>query len=276
MVENQTMTPFLQRGDRLPAVVSAQILFNQNFISGESIEVDGIFGRQTEMAVRKFQQHRGLPSTGRIDARLWRKLLENNRNQWQTLEAMDVTEASDQAIYQPRQMEQITSRREMIYNHGMSDGVRSARQSLLGAGRTGRVMLLQFHGHGNQGTMGIGIGTGGDLEDGAYYSSRLGIEHASALSRFLTPLAPLFCRFGSVELHGCHTGGGHRGRRLLQMLSDTWNVPVTAGLRNQYGHNETMFRFEGPTHTAFPGGGSLRSWARSLPEAVPFSAPSGS
>nr|WKN35110.1 peptidoglycan-binding domain-containing protein [Tunicatimonas sp. TK19036] len=269
------MIPFLQRGDRLPAVVSAQILLNQNFISGESIEADGIFGRQTEIAVRKFQQHRGLSSTGQIDARCWRKLLENNRNQWQTLEAIDVTEATDRAIYQPHQMQQITNQRLMIYNPGMSDGVRSVRQSLLGTGRTSKVMLLQFHGHGNQGTMGIGIGTGGDLEEGAYMSSRLGTEHSDSLSRFLAPLAPLFCRFGSVEMHGCHTGGGHRGRRLLQMLSDTWGVPVTAGLGNQYGHSETMFRFEGPTRTAFPGGGSLRSWARSLPEAAPVSNPSG-
>jgi hypothetical protein len=269
------MIPFLKQGDRLPAVVSAQILLNQNFISGESIGVDGIYGSQTETAVRKFQQHRRLSPTGQIDARCWRKLLENNSNQWQTLEAIDITEASDRAIYQPDQMQQITNRRQMIYNSGMSDGVRSVRQSLLGTGQTGRVMLLQFHGHGNQGSMGIGIGRGGDLEAGAYYSSRLGIEHADYLSRFLAPLARLFCRFGSAELHGCHTGGGYRGRRLLQMLSDTWGVPVTAGLRGQYGHNETMFRFEGPTRTAFPGGGSLMSWARSLPEAALVSNPSG-
>ena len=42
-------------------------------------------------------------------------------------------------------------------------------------------------------------------------------------------------------------------------------VPVTAGLRTQYGGGSSTFRFEGPTLTAFPGGGDLKSWARSRP-----------
>lgn len=41
---------------------------------GEEVEVDGNFGEQTEGAVRRFQNRKGIPESGRVDLRTWEAL----------------------------------------------------------------------------------------------------------------------------------------------------------------------------------------------------------
>src|SRR4051812_46892766 len=58
-------------GSRGPAVAAVQSKLRSTL---PSILVDGIFGPQTEGAVRAYQRAHGLPVTGRVDARTWSAL----------------------------------------------------------------------------------------------------------------------------------------------------------------------------------------------------------
>lgn len=64
--------PTLRRGDRGDMVVWAQQHLRG---AGSRFTVSGLFGPKTKSAVRVFQADRGLPVTGVIDHRTWRKLL---------------------------------------------------------------------------------------------------------------------------------------------------------------------------------------------------------
>lgn len=64
----ETTKPTLKRGDSGDAVVDLQrLLFG--------LVADGIFGPKTEAAVRRFQERRGVPATGVVDASTWAALL---------------------------------------------------------------------------------------------------------------------------------------------------------------------------------------------------------
>lgn len=71
----------------------------------------------------------------------------------------------------------------------------------------------------------------------------------------------------------CETAKGPYGHTLLTNIANTLRIPATAGLRVQYGGGLTTFAFEGPTYTAIPGGGSLGSWCKALPDFVEMSVP---
>ncbi len=66
----------LSRGDRGKEVLDVQTrLLGQGFELGRE-GMDGFFGRHTELAVRSFQQRRGLLVDGVIGANTWRELVE--------------------------------------------------------------------------------------------------------------------------------------------------------------------------------------------------------
>jgi peptidoglycan hydrolase-like protein with peptidoglycan-binding domain len=60
--------PILRRGDRAHPVQTLQYLLREH---GQTISVDGIFGPETDAAVRAFQQHEGLVADGLVGPQTW-------------------------------------------------------------------------------------------------------------------------------------------------------------------------------------------------------------
>ena len=64
--------PLIRRGDQAHPVPSLQYLLRAN---GRSVTVDGIFGPNTEAAVRAFQQSKGLAVDGIVGPNTWSALI---------------------------------------------------------------------------------------------------------------------------------------------------------------------------------------------------------
>ena len=64
--------PLVRRGDQAHPVPSLQYLLRAN---GHSVTVDGIFGPNTEAAVRAFQQSKGLAVDGIVGPNTWSALI---------------------------------------------------------------------------------------------------------------------------------------------------------------------------------------------------------
>jgi peptidoglycan hydrolase-like protein with peptidoglycan-binding domain len=64
--------PLVRRGDRAHPVPSLQYLLRAN---GRTVTVDGIFGPNTEAAVRAFQQAKGLAVDGIVGPNTWSALI---------------------------------------------------------------------------------------------------------------------------------------------------------------------------------------------------------
>lgn len=248
------MHPLLRYGDRLPTVVAVQILVNRKMRQGTYIAVDGIYGSKTREAVRAFQRKRGLSPDGIVGQSTWPALTQEES--LVLIDSVDVTNSKDMG-YEDAAIRNAGG--SPIVNFGMCNGVRVAMQEIQARSGRGTVVLLRFHGHGAPGFMGVTTGTGSEI------SSEFGVTFLDSLARYLSHFKWIFSSFGSAELHGCRVGAGHDGRRLVTVLAQAWGVPVTAGLRTQFGGGSSTFRFEGPTFTSFPGGGDLKSWARSRP-----------
>lgn len=248
------MYPLLRRGDRLPTVAVVQILINRHMERGTYIAVDGIYGRNTRNAVIEFQRRKGLGVDGIVGKNTWGALTRGQ--DLHVIDSVDVTNPKDMG-YEDAAIQGAGG--QPIVNFGMCNGVKVATAKIQARAGRGDVVLLRFHGHGAPGVMGISSGTETEL------SSEFGVTFLDSLARYLGRLSPIFSPLGSAELHGCRVGAGRDGRRLVAALARAWGVPVTAGRRTQYGGGSSTFRFEGPTFTAFPGGGGLKSWARSRP-----------
>ncbi len=63
----------LRQGSRGDAVKAAQAALQQHV---ESLSIDGHFGRQTDQAVRSFEQNNGLPTDGVIGSATWLRLTD--------------------------------------------------------------------------------------------------------------------------------------------------------------------------------------------------------
>ncbi len=246
------MYPMLRYGDRLPTVAAVQILVNRKMHQGTYIAVDGIYGSKTREAVRAFQRERGLAPDGVVGEDTWRALIRDEK--LVVIDSVDLTNPEDMG-YNDAAIRNAGG--SPIVNFGMCNGVKVAMQDIRARARMGHVVLLRFHGHGKPGVMGVTMGKRVEM------SSAFGVTFIDSLARYLGSFRWMFSSFGSAELHGCRVGAGRDGRRLVMALARAWGVPVTAGLRAQYGGGSSTFQFEGPTFTAFPNG-NLRTWARSL------------
>ena len=249
------MYPLLRRGDKLPTVAVVQIMINRKMKEGTYIKVDGMYGPETKQAVYDFQKaSKKLRADGVVGKHTWNALVSGQS--LEVIDSVDVTNPKDMGS------EDAAIRRAggtPILNFGMCRGVRVVKHEIHARAKAGGTVLLRFHGHGSPGEMGISVGTG------AHASSEFGVTYLDSLAQFIASLAWIFPALGSAELHGCRVGAGQNGRRLCRGLAQAWGVPVTAGIRSQYGGGPSTFRFEGPVYTAFPYGGDLKSWAKSLP-----------
>ena len=166
------------------------------------------------------------------------------------IDVLDATEASDR--HEAAAIRAGGSR--PIILHGMCGAVEHVVQEIIArAGTRRRITLLRFHGHGAPGMMNIAAGKAAHFQ----HHSGVSVGNLGATSGSLAKLTPFFASRARVELHGCKVAKGPNGQKLLKDLATIWGVPVSAGTRNQIGGTGKQFKFEGPVHTAMPGGGML-------------------
>ncbi len=240
----------LRVGDHLPAVASVQWMLNQTR-RVPPVVVDAIFGAQTGASVAEFQRQEGLPDTGIVDTATWNPLA--NATSRVTVDSIDGAELDDwlsEAYYLG------SGGGVLLGNFGMSMGVPVVLQRIATSASPGSVAVLRFSGHGSPGHMTLTLGRA----RARYVDSMLAGEvMPRQVVAMLGSLRPIFGPCGSIELHGCSTGRGPKGRLLLRKMADACGVPVTAALITQYG-GHMADRFEGPTATVCPGGASMPSW----------------
>ena len=251
----------LQRGDRLPTVGVMQLLLNR---AGNSLDVDGAFGRHTLDAVLAFQQQRGLPPTGKIGPRTWSALVQDD-----DLPLIDLIDVFHERIYEIQAQEIVNSGGSPIYMGGMSNGLAQMEEELRGASQ---ILLLRIIGHGASGVQAISMGKGGWVERVGrrniphmypHETTSLNNSNAAAIP---SSLGGIFGPWGSLELHGCHVAQGVKGQEFVQKLADILGVPVTAGTGTQ----RSGLRFLGTTFTAVPYRRTLEQWCAELPQFTPI------
>jgi len=245
---------YVRRKHRGPKVVMVQILVNRHTPS-VALEVDGIFGKNTDAGVQEFQRFAKINDDGIVGKDTWRKL--KLASGMQIVDVVDNT-ANDSAG-------EISTIRaaggEPIVMFGMCNGVGQAMSFVVQrANGPGSIVLLRMHAHGASGSHNVS----GGVDDFDAHLAGIALSNFSQIQGSLASVKPYLAPFASAELHGCNVGRGTAGRKLINKLRDVWEVPVSAGMRSQYaGTKGSQFVFEGPVYTAYPGG-SLSKWAGSV------------
>ncbi len=252
--------PYLRQGDHLPAVGVLQRLLIR---TGSRLRADGIFGPKTKAAVQDFQRARRLKPDGIVGVQTWPRV--SAASDLQIIDCIDIFDPSLLRL-EARDIRRVGGNPVVI--GGMCNGVQQAVSEIRLAGRS--VFLLRFHGHGARGVASISSGHG-ELDPDLEHRSDIALENLAQIRPVISQLFSIFGAYGCVQFMHCETGGGRSGRRLLDQIARMLGVPVSAGVRTQYGGGLRTFRFEGPTHTATPRGESLSGWCRSLPDFAGFS-----
>jgi hypothetical protein len=247
-------------GEHSPRVVLIQILLNRARTS-PLLEVDGRFGPKTERAVIAYQRNNpGLHPSGKVDSATWMKLPRGN-----SVNVVDVVDVGDPGLGASVVKDLTAAGGKPIELGLMCNGVGQMVTSASARAASGSVGLLRIIGHGNLGQW-LTVSVGNVVhsspawqkvlasEDHSYVSA----DNFAQLAPVLAPLKRLFAPYGSAEHGGCSLGGRERTRKLLHMLADLWQVPVTVGVGLQYSN----LHFDGRTFTAYPGFGTLESWSR--------------
>lgn len=251
---------YLRWGDKLPSVGVLQKLLNR---TGESLTIDGIFGNNTKAAVQRFQRPRGLQVDGIVGQNTWPRVSANAN-----LPIIDCIDVFDPSLNNLEARDIRRAGGNPVIIGGMSNGVEQAVSDIVNTAGN-NVFLLRFHGHGASGVAGVSDGHG--LSDGIDHRSSIDSSNVAILLPILSRLRSIFGPYGNIQFMHCNTGQGASGRQLLQQIANGVGVPVTAAIRTQLGGGVATFKFEGPTHTAFPSGGTLRSWSSSRPDFPRFS-----
>ena len=71
------------KGDESSFISLVQFILNELSVIYDGLgdlQTDGSFGEDTEMAIKKFQVHSGLPPTGRVDLITWNRLIRDFSN----------------------------------------------------------------------------------------------------------------------------------------------------------------------------------------------------
>lgn len=240
-------------GNHLPIVAVVQKLLDR---TGYPLTADGSFGAKSKEAVKKFQRdHQPLAADGAVSVNTWPRLVANDPG-FKVLDCIDVDDGFMGEVNHARKY----GGNPLVIG-GMSNGVEQAISMINGAAAPGSVCLLRFHGHGSPGGAGIGAGKWEYGDQG----NILGTNQIALIGTLFGRLRGLFSPFGCIQFMHCSTGQGASGTSVLQSVANATGVPATAALRIQLGGGSTTFRYEGPTKTAIPGGGSIKSWASKFP-----------
>jgi hypothetical protein len=251
---------YLQMGDNLPAVGVLQKLLNR---SGARLSPDGAFGPRTRDAVMQFQRQRQLSADGVVGADTWPRISSGA-----TLPIVDCIDVWDPSLFQLEAGDIQGAGGTPILIGGMCNGVEQAVQQIVGMARN--AFLLRFHGHGAPGIASVATGQG-EVDPNTNERSDIALKNLEQIRPFIRSMRGIFGPYGCVQFMHCETGRGHSGRQLLHEIALDLGVPVTAAIREQLGGGLSTFRFEGPTVTAFPGAGSLRTWSNALPDFTAYS-----
>lgn len=241
---------YLRQGSVRPAVATTQKML------GGGITVDGYFGPGTKGRVATYQSGHTPPlgSDGIVGKNTWTALTGDY-----DLVTIDVVDAHDPSVGATEAADVRAAGGEPIVLYGQSNGVAvMVSEVIRRAGRHRRIALLRIHSHGAPGSMNI---TAGEEALDEHMTS-LDLSTLWYTGPQLAALAPYFVPWGSTELMGCNVGEGSSGTQLLNRVAGFLQVPVSAGVRTQFGGGHKTFVFEGPIKTGYPYGSSLKAWAR--------------
>lgn len=242
-----------ESGNHLPIVAVVQKLLDR---TGYPLTADGSFGPKSKEAVKKFQRdHQPLAADGVVSVNTWPRLVANDPG-FKVLDCIDVDDGFMGEVNHARKY----GGNPLVIG-GMCNGVEQAISLIKSAAAPGSVALLRFHGHGSPGGAGIGAGKWEYGDQG----NIMGPGRIAEIATLFGRLRGLFSAYGCIQFMHCSTGQGASGTSVLQSVANATGVPATAATRIQLGGGSTTFRYEGPTKTAIPGGGNLKSWAARLP-----------
>jgi peptidoglycan hydrolase-like protein with peptidoglycan-binding domain len=278
----------LKIGDKLPAVGVLQKLLNRY---GAKLNTDGIFGRRTWDAVLGFQRKYNLVIDGDVGVETWTELVTytNNTKIVDCIDVFDLNKWKDgngKMMTGERRVIDITNvGGNPISIGGMSNGVEQAVTLILLNSTMGQTFLLRFFGHGAPGSVGISVGEwvfqdpsgknpDTEITPEEYKYSSINYDNTQNNLDIMLPklrrLRAIFSPYGCIEFMHCSVAGSSKGKQFCNKIANTVGVPVTAGINTQYSGGLSTFKFEGPTYTAIPNGGTLKGWCRNLPDFPPI------
>ena len=256
----------LRGGDQGPLVLTVQLLLCVH--RDRPIGRDGLYGPETQRAVRDFQRSQTLAVDGTAGPETWSALTD--RTNFRVVNAVDVMDPLLLRKNVPSDLIDVGG--NPVLTGGMSGGVRAVVDGVAArCSGAGSLLLLRFIGHGSKGLMGVSTGIGGYYDEkGQPVSFRSAQNQASITTKNLGTVGPILRRLryylspaGCVELHGCGVAQQADGALLLQRLTDLWTVPVSAGLGSQrVGGLSKTLRMEGRVVTRYPGAGGLEGWSQ--------------
>ena len=241
---------WLREGDRLPAVAVMQHLLKR---TGITVATDGVFGPRTNDAVRNFQKSHGLAVDGIVGLETWPRLKSN-----EPLQILDFVDIFDPVINDREARSINGAGGNALVMGGACNGINQSMQMIEQV--ASNLFMLRLHGHGAPGLAGISQGT----ENLPQWSA---FKNMASSREALQRIRHVFGPYGCIQFMHCSTGAGAEGFKFLQMVADTLMIPASAAYNVQLGGplKETV-RFEGMVRTVCPGGVSLATWARSLPD----------
>jgi peptidoglycan hydrolase-like protein with peptidoglycan-binding domain len=246
-------------GQQSPRVALIQILLNR---AGNTLTVDGCFGRLTRAAVVGFQSSHGIaPANAIVGPKTWEKfpLGENTK-------IVDVVDVGDPNVGDNAVAELRKAGGDPIRLGLMCAGVEQMVTNVISQAKNrGTIALLRITGHGNLGRwMTVSVGDVVDLKPQDYkvwateYHSYIDWGHIDVLAPTLSWLRGYFAPYGMMEHGGCSLGSRPETRKLMRRLADIWDVPVSVGV----GIQTSILKFDGQTFTAYPKNGNLESWSQ--------------
>jgi peptidoglycan hydrolase-like protein with peptidoglycan-binding domain len=244
---------YLEQGMTLPVVTTAQLLLRQSKPYA-SVNCTGNFDPFTRVAVVNFQKFHKVVTDGAIGKDNWDRLTSPKK-----LRTIDVVDGTDQSLVDLEVKDIRKQGGNPIILYAASNGVQELVEAVKRrATGEGSVALLRIHGHGGPGMQGVSTGQ----NNGQRHLAGISDENFGVTGAQLAQLKSLMCPYGSVQLLGCNVGEGSKGKSLVNKLTESFGVPVTAAVLEQLGGGRNTFTFEGPTVTGIPGGGTIKSWSQ--------------